>query len=111
MHRKCTRKLQAWLAYSPLHFFVSDKVSHTLAASHETLVPLAVREFQFCRRCRDKEILTAKTLRQWEEETPPLRAFDPFAGAGAFALGMEQTGNIKLTHAIEISSSAARTVK
>jgi hypothetical protein len=41
----------------------------------------------------------------------PLRALDPFAGCGAFALGLEQAGVLNLTHAVEIDRSAARTLK
>lgn len=40
-----------------------------------------------------------------------LRALDVFAGVGAFGLGMEEVGGIKVTHAIEISPSAAKTLK
>ena len=40
-----------------------------------------------------------------------LKAFDPFGGVGAFALAMEETGCIKMTHAVEISPSAAKTMK
>ncbi len=41
-----------------------------------------------------------------------LRAFDVFAGAGAMSLGMEDMmGGTKMTHAIEISPSAAQTFR
>lgn len=42
---------------------------------------------------------------------PTLRALDVFAGVGAFGLGMEEAGGIRVTHAIEISPSAAKTLK
>ena len=40
-----------------------------------------------------------------------LRAFDPFAGVGAFGMSMEGSGAIRVTHAVEISPSAAATMK
>lgn len=40
-----------------------------------------------------------------------LRAFDPFGGTGAFALSMQEEGILKLTHAIEISPSAVKTLR
>ncbi|KAI0686823.1 hypothetical protein BC835DRAFT_1309374 [Cytidiella melzeri] len=51
--------------------------------------------------------------RQAEEfkELRPLRAFDPFCGTGAFALSMQEAGALVLTHAVEISPSAATTLK
>ena len=40
-----------------------------------------------------------------------LRAFDPFAGTGAFVMSMQETSSIRLTHAVEISPSAAATLR
>jgi DNA (cytosine-5)-methyltransferase 1 len=43
---------------------------------------------------------------------PQLRALDLFAGTGAFSLGMKAAGApFKLTHAIEISPSAAKSLR
>ena len=43
---------------------------------------------------------------------PQLRALDLFAGTGAFSLGMRAAGApFKLTHAIEISPSAAKSLR
>ena len=39
----------------------------------------------------------------------PLRALDPFGGIGAFGLGMEETSPLKVTYAVEVSPSAAKT--
>ena len=50
-----------------------------------------------------------KFLRMFAEH--PLRAFDPFGGVGAFALSMQEAVCLKLTHAVEISPSAALTLK
>ena len=41
----------------------------------------------------------------------PVRVFDPFGGVGAFTGGMEEAGCMKVTHAVEISPSAAETLK
>ncbi|KAG1845916.1 S-adenosyl-L-methionine-dependent methyltransferase, partial [Suillus subalutaceus] len=38
------------------------------------------------------------------EKQKPLRALDPFAGAGAFGMGLEEYGCIEVTHAVEIFS-------
>jgi DNA (cytosine-5)-methyltransferase 1 len=48
-----------------------------------------------------EEFLTSRTL----------HAFDPFGGVGAFALSMEEAKVLQLTHAAEISPSAAETLR
>ena len=40
-----------------------------------------------------------------------LKTLDLFAGTGAFSLAMKDIARIKVTHAIEISPSAAQTLK
>lgn len=40
-----------------------------------------------------------------------LRTLDLFGGVGAFGLSMEESGCLKVTHAVEISPSAAKTFK
>ena len=41
----------------------------------------------------------------------PLRTFDPFGGVGAFGLGLEEAGCVRVTHAVEISPSASETMR
>ena len=40
-----------------------------------------------------------------------ISTFDPFGGVGAFGLGLEEAGCIKVTHAVEISPSASQTLQ
>ena len=40
----------------------------------------------------------------------PLRTLDLFSGVGAFSHAMQETGSVKLTHAIEINPSASETL-
>lgn len=66
-----------------------------------------------CATCKDdyrrKESLFEEFLTIHKQN--PLSAFDPFAGVGAFVRGMEEAGGLKLSHAIEISPSAAKTLQ
>lgn len=107
IHGKSIGNLGAWLAYSPLHFFVMD---HTIDSSG-TPRRLEAMAFELCGQCMGKEIQDTATFCHWKEKTTPLRVFDPFAGVGAFPLGMAQSGSLELTHAIEINTSAALTLK
>ena len=61
------------------------------------------------RESKQRSIDLQKFSEMYAEE--PLRAFDPFGGVGAFALSMQEVGCLKLTHAVEISPSAALTLK
>jgi hypothetical protein len=54
---------------------------------------------------------TKETKRLLANPDNTLRAFDPFAGIGAFTAGLAQAGCLKLTHAIEIGPSTADTLK
>ena len=110
-------KLAAWLSESPYHFYVRfhfpklDVSNLTglklLKGQYANLVPV-------CGICfKDDEINKDLRKRQLEDhpDTWRLRTFDPFGGVGAFALSMQQAGCIKLTHAVEISPSAAKTME
>ena len=46
-----------------------------------------------------------------ERDQRPLKIFDPFAGVGAFTLGLCRIGGLKFTSAIEIDASAAATIR
>jgi len=59
--------------------------------------------------CREKIVQTKAFVRF--ARRPPLRALDLFGGVGALSLPMEESGFLKVTHAVEISPSAAKTFK
>jgi DNA (cytosine-5)-methyltransferase 1 len=58
-----------------------------------------------------EKLREVKELYEFKQEFSPLRAFDPFAGVGAFVRGVENAGAIKFTHAIEICPSTAMTLR
>ncbi|RPD65262.1 S-adenosyl-L-methionine-dependent methyltransferase [Lentinus tigrinus ALCF2SS1-6] len=101
--------LEEWLNLSPLHFYVRYSVPSQppLWSAREELkrsnIPVCIR----CYRDHLTKLEQHEALRK----EPPLRAFDPFAGCGAFGFSMEELGHMKVTHAVEISPSAADTVK
>lgn len=103
--------LQAWIKASSQHFFLQYSFP-TLHGSHwsqrEVLDSSDVHACLCCLIYRKETLLTeAKQITQ-----PQLRALDLFAGTGAFSLGMKAAGApFKLTHAIEISPSAAKSLR
>lgn len=96
---------------SPAHFYIRYGFSSIKAESWMDVVE--IENAPICEECfsqNHKDLCASddffKTL-----EKSPLRALDLFAGVGAFGLGMEASCPIKVTHAIEISPSAAHTLK
>lgn len=61
--------------------------------------------------CVKQDLKKFKGMKTFLEREVPLRVFDPFGGTGAFGLAMEEVGCFKMTHAVEISPSAAKTLQ
>lgn len=103
--------LQAWINASSQHFFLQYSFP-TLHKSHWSQKEiLDSSEVHACLSCliqrKETLLIGVKQVAQ-----PQLRALDLFAGTGAFSLGMKTAGApFKLTHAIEISPSAAKSLK
>ena len=101
--------LQEWLDLSPLHFYIRYLVPYDPPLwSARTKVDR--RKVPVCSRCYEEhsaELEDHKALMQ----KPPLQAFDIFAGCGALGLSMEEAGHMQVTHAVEITPSAADTLK
>ncbi|THH10396.1 hypothetical protein EW145_g1368 [Phellinidium pouzarii] len=113
LQKNVIRNLRAWLASSSCHFYLTKRAPSSKLASPKTLTPLASKDFPLCGSCMEAEVRHTVDFLLWksEQKACPLRVFDPFSGVGAFSLGVCQVGNMKLTHAIEIDPSAAKTLK
>ena len=100
-------QLAAWLSISPWHFYFIYR-----AQSLESVLQAYEERFEMCGLCVQQQQELAKKYHQYTKglQSQPMRVLDPFAGSGAFALGMCSTGAMKFTHAIEIESSAARSI-
>ncbi|EPQ59985.1 S-adenosyl-L-methionine-dependent methyltransferase [Gloeophyllum trabeum ATCC 11539] len=113
-HIGCIPDRALWLSMSHKHFYV-QYTSPTLevVSWSDEVVKLRPKEVEICTPCYDAEVDRVKAMKAMLDELAesPLRVLDPFAGVGAFALGLEESGCMKLTHAVEISPSAAKTLK
>lgn len=103
--------LQAWINASSQHFFLQYSFPTLYKSQWSQREILDSSEVHACLSCltqRKETLLTeVKQVAQ-----PQLRALDLFAGTGAFSLGMKTAGApFKLTHAIEISPSAAKSLR
>lgn len=106
------KDLRSWLARSPYHFFVQYSTRTLRPKKWEHLKRLKSGEVKVCKECYMDGEAEARRLDTFvKERRLSLRTFDPFAGVGAFGLAMEDTGCVQVTHAVEISPSAAQTLK
>ncbi|KAI0348187.1 S-adenosyl-L-methionine-dependent methyltransferase [Trametopsis cervina] len=103
--------IHTYLLTSPYHFLVRfhcQKPDNHHWQQRQTLEEANII-LTTCQICF-KGAKSDEALQEAFKKNPPLRAFDPFGGCGAFALSMQDTGVLKLTHAVEISPSAASTL-
>ncbi|EKM61513.1 uncharacterized protein PHACADRAFT_204683 [Phanerochaete carnosa HHB-10118-sp] len=107
--------VSAYLDQSPYNFYVKFKFPKLKVTSWSGVQELTRKSKvpEICAICfyEDKKLVeNFKEFKQVKERRP-FRAFDPFGGVGAFALAMQEAGCLKLTHAVELSPSAALTLK
>ena len=104
--------LDYWTALSADHFYVQYRFPSLSVSSWNDKQPINPDMYVCVDCCRDK-LEQMKSMREFLAmgHRKPLPALDLFAGVGALGLGMEESGCIKVTHAIEIAPSAARTFK
>lgn len=105
-------KFRSYVAASPLHFYVRFYCSKSDVYhwKHRKLLAEVNKPLMVCDICFQEIQCTAEYMEEFGKKQR-LRAFDPFSGTGAFAMAIQEAGALKLTHAIEISPSAAKTLR
>ncbi|KAG2155745.1 S-adenosyl-L-methionine-dependent methyltransferase [Suillus clintonianus] len=109
--RAAVPELKAWLEMSPYHFYARYSFPSLYVTSWDDKRTLVPRDLLVCGYCAEENLTEWEQSREFLKKQKPLRALDPFSGVGAFGLGLEQSGCIEVTHAIEISPSATKTLK
>jgi DNA (cytosine-5)-methyltransferase 1 len=103
--------LHTWVNASSQHFFTQYSFPTIYESYWSQKEILDSSEVHACLPCltHRKETLLMEVKQATQ---PQLRALDLFAGTGAFSLGMKAAGApFKLTHAVEISPSAAKSLR
>lgn len=72
-----------------------------------------MEDVQICPDCfRENQVWQKNTERfMAAQKKKGLRTIDLFAGCGAFSVAMKNVAGVRTTHAIEISPSAAQTLR
>ncbi|KAF9225292.1 S-adenosyl-L-methionine-dependent methyltransferase [Gyrodon lividus] len=104
-------ELDAWKAMSPRHFYVKYRFPSLNVESWSDRRRMEPEYLGVCKECMGGNLRSFRDMKTFLGQAAPLRVFDPFGGTGAFGLGLEEVGCFEMTHAVEISPSAARTLR
>ena len=111
VHYTDVDNLEVWLDLSPCHFFIKYHLP-SIDSPWSQRTQLKRHDVPACASCLAQDNERSEQLVAFTSDRQNvLRAFDPFSGVGAFGLAMEEAGCIKFTHAVEITPSAALTLK
>ncbi|KAJ3571618.1 hypothetical protein NP233_g3648 [Leucocoprinus birnbaumii] len=106
--------LRKWLDTSPRHFYVRFRFKKMIPEPWDTKSRVSFRDIDVCKKCTEETIAHYYDVNEFKNkmQNSPMRVMDLFGGVGAFSLGLKEgSGCLKVTHALEISPSAARTIK
>jgi len=111
--RSSITDLDSWTTLFPSHFYFQYRFPSLDVKSWSDKRPLRNDDLYVCKECCPEELEREKLMKVFlgTVERKPLRALDLFGGVGAFGLGMKESGCLDVTHAVEISPSAAKTFK
>ncbi|KAG6831962.1 hypothetical protein H0H87_003297 [Tephrocybe sp. NHM501043] len=113
---RSSEHLQWWLKLSPYHFYIKWSFPTMDVHLWKDRKRERVRASQMavCTPCTRSVIDELKDIEEFfkDAERRPLRTLDIFGGVGSFSMGLrEGSGCLQITDVVELSPSAAKTVK
>ncbi|KXN85700.1 DNA (cytosine-5)-methyltransferase 1A [Leucoagaricus sp. SymC.cos] len=106
--------LRTWLNTSPYRFYIRYRFPSLTPELWDEKARVSFRDLDVCKTCTEQAITYYYDIQNFKTKMrdKPMRALDLFGGVGAFSSGLrEGSGCMKITHAVEISPSAAKTIK
>ncbi|KAK7038814.1 hypothetical protein VNI00_010444 [Paramarasmius palmivorus] len=103
---------EEWLSFAPEHFFLRYTFPSMDVTNWNKRRRVPPEKLDICTRCMTKRVEYFRSMKEFISQNAqrPLRALDIFGGVAAMGTGMEIGSRcIKVTHAIELSPSMART--
>jgi hypothetical protein len=101
----------SWCASSPYHFYCSRKFPALHVTSWDKGEILSTDNFTLCGPCFEDALQDTEYRKARQRLLPPLRTLDLCAGVGGLGHGLERSGALKVTYAIEINYEACRTLQ
>ncbi|KAF9486388.1 S-adenosyl-L-methionine-dependent methyltransferase [Pholiota conissans] len=111
-HQDIISAREDWLALSHDHFYLRYSFPELKVKSWKDRQPVGCKDLHVCTPCTRERLNKRRHLYQFLDiqSRNPLKTLDLFGGVGAFSQGLAQgSKSLKVTHAIEISPSAAKT--
>lgn len=106
--------LEEWLALSPDHFYLRYQFDSLNPGTWSQKQKMPKNEdFLVCQTCWRERLREQKLASQFSaySERVPLPTLDLFGGVGAFSKGLAEGSEcLRVTHAVEIGPSAAKTL-
>jgi hypothetical protein len=106
-------ELEEWLALSPDHFYMRYQFDSLNPETWNQRQGMPKNEdFLVCQSCWRERLREKKLASQFSaySEREPLPTLDLFGGVGAFSKGLAEGSEcLRVTHAVEIGPSAAKT--
>ncbi|KAH9486450.1 DNA (cytosine-5)-methyltransferase 1 [Psilocybe cubensis] len=102
--------LEDWLELSYDHFYVLYSFPRLAVKHWDERKKTRWQRHEVCSQCCKEILEKRKGIYKFLKQTKPLATLDLFGGVGALSRGLaDGSGCLKVTHAVEIAPSAART--
>lgn len=106
--------LRNWLNPSPYHFYLRYRFPKLRPQSWDEKARVSFRDLSVCKTCTEEAIAWYYDIQEFKNkmQETPLEVLDLFGGVGAFSSGLKEgSGCLKISRAVEISPSAARSFR
>lgn len=99
---------------SPTHFYLHYHFPTLQPEAWDEKKRVSFRDLSVCSSCAKEALAKYYDMQTFKTKMQenPVAVLDLFGGAGAFSLGLKEGSEcLKVTHALEISPSAAKTIR
>lgn len=104
--------LEDWLQDAPDHFYVTWCFPKLEVSNWNLHVEVSYQDLNVCSVCYREQIDKMNKIHAYSKKAKRLAVLDLFGGVGAFSRGLaDGSRQVEVTHAIELSPSAAKTFK
>lgn len=106
--------LRKWLDISPYHFYLRYRFAKLQPETWDQKTRVSFRDLSVCSSCTEEALAQYYDVQIFKDKMQerPMGVLDLFGGVGAFSLGLKEGSDcLRVSHALEISPSTAKTFK